>query len=189
MQKLALMFVTALAVLVALWGVQSGLWKHNTPQRPDVGSFTLQTLDGEVLRSEDLAGQIVVLDFWASWCVPCLKAFPKLDAFYARYANNPRVTFLAVNIGDDTFEQTRRFAETSGYQLPFVYDATAELSSRLAWMGIPTLCILDPEGRLYFRETGYTGADYAMTIGPKIEALLGTADHQVPENAAYALRK
>lgn len=182
MRKLAFTFVAALAAVIVLWAVQGGLWQRS-PERPEVGPYTLQTLDGQSLTSAELAGQVVVLDFWATWCVPCLKAFPKLDAFYAQYANNPKVTFLAVNIGDDTLEQARRFAASSGYRFPFAYDATGQLSVRLASMGIPTLCIIDPEGRLYFRQVGYTGGDYEATIGPKIAELLDIAQQRsTPKN-------
>ncbi len=65
-------------------------------------SFTFKTLDGEEVTPETLAGKIVVLDFWATWCKPCLESMPHLAKVQERFKDNDKVQFLAVNIEEET---------------------------------------------------------------------------------------
>src|SRR5262245_56053134 len=61
--------------------------------------FTLPALDGSQVKLSDLKGSVVVLDFWASWCVPCKKELPALDALARRYAGEGKpVVIVAVNV-------------------------------------------------------------------------------------------
>src|SRR5690606_41666590 len=64
--------------------------------RPAPG-FSLKDLDGKEVSLEDLKGKVVVLDFWATWCAPCIKSFPAMQMAVDKYKEDPEVAFLFIN--------------------------------------------------------------------------------------------
>jgi thiol-disulfide isomerase/thioredoxin len=72
-----------------------------------VPEFSVVQLDGTVLKSSELTGRVVVLDFWATWCPPCRQEFPQLEKLYRRYRANSDVRFLAIDVNreDETPEK------------------------------------------------------------------------------------
>jgi thiol-disulfide isomerase/thioredoxin len=112
--------------------------------------FRLPTLDGKQLGPPDLRGQVVVVDFWASWCAPCHVQTAILERLRAQYAAHG-VSFLAVNSGEDE-ETVRRFVADRPFAFPVLLDPEEEVSTRLAVIALPSLMIVDREGRVsYFR--------------------------------------
>ena len=119
--------------------------------------FEFRTLDGEFLKSSDLNGKVVVLDFWATWCAPCRRQFPEIQALYDEYQSNPGVRIITVNTGQagDSLQQVQNFLKNHRYSFPVVYDAGARVSRKLGVRKIPHTIIIDKNGRIRLRHTGY----------------------------------
>ena len=77
-----------------------------------VPAFKFCDLDGKPVTPESLAGKIVVLDFWATWCEPCQQSLPNLEKVYQQYKDNPKVAFYAVSV-DDPRRKTRSSSRPS----------------------------------------------------------------------------
>ena len=162
--------------------IVGGMWMYNRYNPPEPGSpslyeiapdFELHAPSGDVLTAEELKGHIIVLDFWASWCGPCLMAFPNMQEIVDRYEDNPHVLFLAVNTGDDTLDEIAEFSKTYPYTFNYVRDQQGMLTFQYASLGIPALAILDTEGRLRYHKLGYTPDNYIESITSQIDDLLG----------------
>jgi thiol-disulfide isomerase/thioredoxin len=105
---------------------------------------TLHLLDGGMLNLGSLRGQVVVVNFWASWCLPCRKELPALDALNTELANRGgRV--VAVSI-DENPENVRRFARERGLNLPIALDGPDGLARALNLPHIPYTLVLDRNG-------------------------------------------
>jgi thiol-disulfide isomerase/thioredoxin len=137
-------------------------------------NFQLAMLDGGTIPSQALRGKVVVLDFWTSWCQPCRHEFPELEKVYARYRGRPDIAFFAVD-GDrgDTPDNARRFFREAHYSLPVAYDHGSKVYEAFSAPGFPTLVVIDRDGRLRFRHTGFLGAeDFAGDLTRLIDGLL-----------------
>lgn len=143
------------------WGMQrnpkelpSVLAKERRPA-PD---FTLPVLPpyredwGETLRlSDHLGKKPVVLNFWASWCLPCYEEAPVLEATWRRYRD--RVLFLGINTQDKE-EEALRFIAQFGLTFPQVYDPRGRVGVDYGMYGVPETFFIDREGRVLARRAG-----------------------------------
>jgi thiol-disulfide isomerase/thioredoxin len=128
--------------------------------RVPVKPFVVKDLDGKPLRLADLGGKILVLDFWATWCQPCVHELPDLADYHQRLAGQEKVAFLSLNVGEKR-RDIEAFLKRSPVGFP-VYLGDS-LMEPLELGALPTKLILDtrrpgPEGRalLRFRREGMT---------------------------------
>lgn len=128
--------------------------------RVPVAPFEVKDLDGRRLRLADLAGKIAVVDFWATWCKPCIKELPELAEYHRRLAGSREVVLLSFNVGEKRAE-VEEFLERSPVSFP-VYCGD-DLVEPLELAAFPTKLILDvrkpgPEGQavLRYRREGLT---------------------------------
>ena len=110
-------------------------------QAPDLG---LETLEGTPVRLSDYRGQVVVLNFWATWCGPCRMEVPGLVSVYGRYREKG-FTILAVNLHEPR-ERVEPFVRETGIEFPVLLDAEGLTGELYAIRGIPTSYFLDREG-------------------------------------------
>ena len=114
------------------------------------GSFELPTLDGRRIGPGDFAGEVVVVDFWATWCAPCHVQADILEALHSEYGDRG-IRFLAVNVGEDE-ATVRSFVESRPFPYPVLLDEKESVSTKLGVAALPSLMILDREGKVsYFR--------------------------------------
>ncbi len=106
--------------------------------------FEIETFDGEALRLSDLEGNVVVLNFWASWCPPCRWEMPFFEEMRQEYEDEG-VVFLGVAISD-TLENAREFAESAGVTYPIGLDATGEISRNYEVVSLPTTFFIGRDG-------------------------------------------
>ena len=130
----------AAAIAVALLFVPA----QDTETVPDFELPLLGT--NEMLSSEDLRGDPVVLNFWASWCAPCREEAPLLERMYQRYKDQG-VRFIGVNIRDQE-SNALRFVEEFGVTFPVVRDEDQELAQGLDVYGLPQTFFVDRAWRL-----------------------------------------
>lgn len=105
--------------------------------------FTLRTMDGKAVRLCDLKGKVVVLDFWASWCGPCLRELPSIEKLHREYKGKD-VILLGVNAEDP--EDARALVQDRQYTFPTLLDEGRSVTKLYQIRAIPTVIVIDPRG-------------------------------------------
>ncbi|HUF24223.1 MAG TPA: redoxin domain-containing protein [Vicinamibacterales bacterium] len=123
-------------------------------QQPDaIGRIRLHTVDGRSLTLADLRGRVVLLDFWATWCAPCLAELPRLKKLHAEY---DREDFEILGISLDTLDRRsfRSWVRRNDINWPQVQDGrgyNGDLARRFGVEELPVTILLDREGRIAAR--------------------------------------
>jgi len=115
--------------------------------------FVLKSATGENLRLSEFRGDVVMINFWATWCGPCRQEMPLLDDLYGRYQ---RVGFslLGVNIDDDS-RRAMKMVQELGISFPVLFDESKEVSKLYAVEAMPVTILVDREGRVRHVHHGY----------------------------------
>lgn len=118
---------------------------------PDIAGTSVE---GEPTRLSDLRGKAVFLNFWASWCGPCLLEMPGIQQLYAELP--PNTAILAVNAThtEASAEAVAQFLQAEGYTFPVMLDPSGEANARYRVMALPTSLFIDPEGVIRKRVAG-----------------------------------
>ena len=137
-----------------LFGVfaASSLASSDLEGRP-APDFALKSSTGDNLRLSEYRGDVVMINFWATWCGPCRQEMPLLEELYGRYQ---RVGFnlLGVNIDDDS-GRAMRMAEELGVSFPVLFDARKEVSKLYEVEAMPVTVLVDREGTVRYVHHGY----------------------------------
>ncbi len=129
--------------------------------------FKLTRLDGSILDLATLRGKVIVMNFWATWCGPCLTELPLFQTTIAKYKEDRDVVFLAVSTDEDR-DSVPPFLKQHKFNLPVAY--ADYLNDFFAVSSIPTTIILDSKGEVSFRQAGYNPrADFVATLSEKID--------------------
>ena len=136
-----------LSVCAATSLASSGLAGRPAPD------FALKSSSGENLRLSEYRGDVVMINFWATWCGPCRQEMPLLDELYSRYQ---RVGFslLGVNIDDDSRRAMDMIREL-GVSFPVLFDSRKEVSRLYEVDAMPVTVIVDREGNIRHVHEGY----------------------------------
>jgi len=116
-------------------------------------SFALASLDGELVRSDDLAGKTVVLDFWATWCPPCEFQVPELNRFWQDHQADGDVVVLGISVDTESPDVVRAWTTEKAVDYPILVGGE-ELARRFGALGFPTLYVLAPDGTIDLEHVG-----------------------------------
>lgn len=118
-------------------------------------------------------GQVVIVDFWATFCDPCRKSFPKYQELVDKYAGDLTVIAVSVDDPDDvTEDEVKKFAEDLGVSFPIVWDKEKKTAAAYEPPKMPTSYIIDKEGVVKHVHAGFEGGEAAV-IDQEVAALLG----------------
>jgi cytochrome c biogenesis protein CcmG/thiol:disulfide interchange protein DsbE len=109
---------------------------------------------GRSTRLADLRGQVVLIDFWASWCVPCRASFPAMETLFQDLA--PRgLAIVAINL-DEQRKDAQAFLAARPHTFTILFDPNGQTAAALKLKGMPSSLILDRAGEVRFTHLGYT---------------------------------
>ena len=136
-----------------------------TPAPP----FALSTASGETVALAALRGRVVYVDFWASWCAPCRRSFPWMNAMQARYAGEGLVV-VGVNV-DKRRVDAQRFLRDTPASFAVVYDAEGATPYAYDVRGMPSSYLIDRQGNIAAVEEGFHD-ERRVALEARIRALL-----------------
>lgn len=133
--------------------------------------FTAQLADGSSFSLSEQKGKVVLLNFWATWCGPCVEEMPAFEKLYGEYGE--KVSVLAVNCMEDK-DTVKQFISDNSYTFPIAYDVEGDVVMRYPSDGIPYTLVIDGEGVIQNIYVGAAGADAQyQEYKSAIEAVLG----------------
>ena len=163
-----------LALLVAGCATTKGKAPPPPPER--LPTIVLPDLEGRARGLDEFTGQVVLLDFWATWCVPCLESLPVYAELQAELGDRG-LTVVAVNV-DEAGEPVQEFAQRFAPGVLVLLDPDGSVPSLLGLKVMPTAWLLDRAGGVKARHEGFR-RDEAEALRAEILELLG----DVPESA------
>lgn len=135
---------------------------HAVAVQEHAPDFTLKDLDGKNLRLDEYRGQVVLLNFWASWCGPCRQEMPLLDKIHQRY-EDAGFAVVSVNVeGEDA--PARSLAKETGVTFPVLIDAEQRVSQMYDLEAMPSSVLIDRDGVVRYIHLGYQPGDEAKYL-------------------------
>jgi len=153
-----LLFVVAIAVFV--YRVQNSVVSHSGSSVNgsfEVGSlapkFTLRNLQGNLEGIDDYKDKIIIVNFWATWCAPCLEEMPAFEKLYRRYRSQG-LTVLAVSLDKGDSTKVKKFVDTNSLTFPVLLDLDGVAEKLYPSFTIPFTYVIDKKGRVAARVDG-----------------------------------
>jgi len=122
----------------------------DTGPAPD---FTLKSQTGENLRLSEFRGEVVMINFWASWCAPCCQEMPLLDELYQQY-QPLGFTILGVNVEENS-TQARQMLKKLPVNFPVLFDNKSDVSKLYNVVAMPSTVLVDRDGNIRYLHQGY----------------------------------
>ena len=120
-------------------------------------NFTLKSLSGENLKLSEMTGNVVLINFWASWCGPCREEMPLLNALHKKY-QPLGFTVLGINVEEQT-DKARDFLSNYPVDFPILLDKENEVSKQYKVIAMPTTVVVDRDGNMRYLHEGYKPGD------------------------------
>lgn len=168
--------VALLALLLATpaaAGAPKGLGASADAAQRAIAARSLRGLDGKPMTLASKPGEVVVVNFWASWCAPCRRELPRLAKLNRELAGRG-ARVVAISIDRDA-ENARRFCKSQGVSLPVAHDGPEGLARQLDLKSVPLTLVLDGDGRIAYSTTGSDEAALAQVAAAAHRLLGGSA--------------
>lgn len=150
-------FIIKFVQVLIFCGVLGTSLVTQAAQKVTAPDFTLKSISGENKRLSDYRGNIVLLNFWASWCVPCRAEMPVLDSIHKKYEPLGFVV-LGVNV-DQKSEKAIKYLKDTPVNFPVLYDPTGKVSKLYNVSAMPSTAIIDRDGNVRYIHPGYKDGD------------------------------
>ena len=154
-------------IILAIFAASS--LASSTLEGQSAPDFVLKSSAGDNLRLSEYRGDVVMINFWATWCGPCRQEMPLLDDLYGRY-ERVGFTLLGVNIDDDS-RRAMKMIEELGVNFPVLFDDGKDVSKLYAVEAMPVTVLVDREGTVRHVHHGYKPG-YEEKYLTEIRALL-----------------
>jgi len=130
--------------------------------------FTVYDGDGNKVQLSDFIGKPVILNFWASWCVPCQKEMPDFNEKYLEYGDD--IQFLMIDFAkDDIIADAKKYVAEMGFEFPVYFDIEGDAAKAYEVIGFPTTVFIDADGYVVDR---YRGTISEETLQSGIDKIL-----------------
>jgi peroxiredoxin len=139
--------ITAAAVLLAVSTSFAGLEQSAAPD------FTLKSVDGDNLRLSEFRGEVVLINFWASWCGPCRQEMPVLSELHDKY-KALGFTVLGVNVEEES-GKARKLLQEMPVSFPVLLDNDSVVSKLYDVVAMPSTVLVDRDGNMRYQHKGY----------------------------------
>jgi thiol-disulfide isomerase/thioredoxin len=157
---IAVLFIPAAKSLLIRGLMGVGLFQPKTEQTASLlqaKDITFRDSNGRTINLSSLKGKVVFINFWATWCPPCLAELPSINTLYKKLSNNTNIVFLIVD-ADNQLGKSVPFIKNHGYNLP-VFETVTNIPSEMLSGLIPTTVIINKQGLIVFKHEGV--ADYS----------------------------
>jgi peroxiredoxin len=144
MKRIVIAVVASFFVMSA---AQAGLVEGVAPD------FTLKSRSGENMKLSEFRGDVVMINFWASWCAPCRKEMPLLEDMYKKY-NDLGFVLLGVNVEEDSSNANDLLREIP-VSFPILFDDKNEISKLYKVVAMPSTIMVDRDGKMRYIHHGY----------------------------------
>lgn len=151
-----LLFVPSAKALLLQGLMQIGLFKPNvqTEKSTATPSLDLKFKDqkGNIVTLNELKGKVVFLNFWATWCPPCLAEMPSINKLHEQYKDKIDVAFILLD-ADGDFAKADGYMKRKSYSMP-IYQMASSVPEQIFAGSLPTTVVFDKQGRVSFRHEG-----------------------------------
>lgn len=161
---LVLVFVPAAKALMIQGLMEVGLFnpdttdeKNRVPGSVDLSAIKFKDTSGKITDLASLKGKTVFVNFWATWCPPCLAEMPSINKLYEQFKQDKDVVFILVD-ADGDFSKSQKYMDRKGFKLP-VYSVAGNIPDLIFSGSLPTTVVFDKFGRVSYNESG--AANYA----------------------------
>ncbi|RYG08598.1 MAG: redoxin domain-containing protein, partial [Chitinophagaceae bacterium] len=156
------------------WEVQNLPKLQSTKLNMPAPVFTsVYDMQGKLVDPAVLKDKVVVLDFWATWCVPCIEGFPYMQKVYNEYKTNTDIVFMIMNSGSkNTLQDAIAWVKQNKFTFPIYYN-DRKLAEAFNVTTIPSTFVIDKKGMIQYKTVGFEGAIMQPKLSLEIKDLLG----------------
>ena len=160
----SLLLLTALMFFLAIKIIPTDIENSLTQTRfEQIPQFSIKEMSGNVVDSKTLKGKVVILDFFGTWCKPCIGELKELDKIQMTFKDDKDVVFYVIDAdyGNDSPEKFKAFIDKHNYKFNYAYDYDSKIFKlfKLQKLGIPVTLIIDKEQNIRLQHVGYNPAE------------------------------
>lgn len=161
----------AIIVVTTLLALSCTRQKRQALEGDVAPDFTLNDLRGKAVHLADLKGNVVLLEFWATWCPPCKDSIPTMNDLYKRYHEKGLILLgISVDKGQNVIETVKAFVKEHSIQYPILID-NKDVNTLYGVYSIPTIILIDKKGKIVSKNIGFS-PEIESRLSSEIERLL-----------------